>query len=77
MFLVKNRGGKEEGEKRISDIFADLQRLTNGIKGQWRFSGLLRGFLVVLLSEAFFFIFSLWYIRDKCPSDYNCGHKIM
>ena len=47
---------------RISDIFADLQRLTapvtNGIKGQWRFSALLQGFLVVLLSEAFSFLFS-------------------
>ena len=67
---------------RISDIFADLQRLTapvtNGIKGQWRFSALLQGFLVVLLSEAFSFLFfPPWYIRDKCPSDYNCGLKIM
>lgn len=49
---------KRKGEKkRTSDIFADLQRGTNGIKDQWRLSALLWGFLVVLLSEAFSFLF--------------------
>lgn len=62
MFLVKNTR-EEKGRKkkwRISDIFSDLQRLTapvtNWIKGQWRFSSPLQGFLVVPLSEAFSFL---------------------
>lgn len=81
MFLVKNREEKKRGEKwRISDIFTDLQRplspLTSGIKGQWKFSALLNDFVVVLLCEGLFYFF-LWYIKDKCPSDYNCGLKMM
>lgn len=84
MFLVKKlREEKKRGrKKRISDIFSDLQRLTapvtNWIKGQWRFSALLWHFLVVLLSKAMsFLLYFLWYIMDKCLSEYSCGLKIM
>lgn len=78
MFLVKNTDRKKTEKKWYFRWPSKANvPVRNGIKGQWRFFALLQCFLVVLLSEVFFSIFSLWYIKHKRLSDYNCGLEIM